>query len=140
MLSNDAKQELLATIGFFHGCTEAELRDVAHLTGERRVPAGVELCQQGAFENDVYVVVGGEAEVIVDGVLSGRTRVGEIVGELSMLGTGKRAGDLHAPSLRCTFSCSILARSIPSWRPTLRQPNASANTVVKAVLSRNTTG
>lgn len=96
MLSNDAKQKFLATIDFFHGCTEAELRDVADLTGERQIPVGEDLCQQGAFENDVYVVIDGEAEVIIDGASSGRTRIGEIVGELSMLGSGKRAATLRA--------------------------------------------
>ena len=72
MLSNDAKQELLATIAFFQGCTETELRDVSHLTAERQVPAGTDLCRQGAFENHVYVIVDGEAEVIIDGRVFGK--------------------------------------------------------------------
>jgi CRP/FNR family transcriptional regulator, cyclic AMP receptor protein len=96
MLSNDAKQELLATIEFFGGCTEAELRDVAHLAGERQVPARADLCTQGAFENEVFVIVDGDADVIIDGAAVGRTKEGEIVGELSMLGTGKRAATLRA--------------------------------------------
>ena len=97
-LSNEAKQELLATVEFFGGCTEAELRDVAQLAEERRIPVGKDLCSQGARENDVYLVVDGEADVIIDGVAVGVTKIGEIVGELAMLGTGRRAATVRARS------------------------------------------
>lgn len=96
MLSYDAKQDLLAKIDFFQGCTEPELRDIAHLAEEQRVPAGADLCRQGDFENDVFVILEGEADVVIDGTSMGRTRVGEIVGELSMLGAGRRRATLRA--------------------------------------------
>jgi CRP-like cAMP-binding protein len=92
----DAIRDLLAGIDFFKGCTERELRDIAHLTDERRVQAGAELCHQDDFENDVYVIVEGEADVIVNGSPVSTAGVGEIVGELSMLGTGRRAATLRA--------------------------------------------
>ncbi len=57
---------------------------------------GTDLCTQDDFGNDVFVIVEGEADVIIDRVVTGRTRVGEIVGELSMLGTGRRAATLRA--------------------------------------------
>lgn len=95
-LSNDAKQELLSRTEFFSGCTEVELRDVAQLTEERRIPVGKDLCVQGAFENDVYLVVEGEADVIIDGAAVGPTKMGEIVGELAMLGSGTRAATVRA--------------------------------------------
>jgi CRP/FNR family transcriptional regulator, cyclic AMP receptor protein len=95
-LSNDAKQDLLGEIAFFQGCTEPELRDVAHLTQERRIPAGSDLCRQGDFENEVFVILEGEADVVIDGTSVGTTAIGEIVGELSMLGSGRRAATLHA--------------------------------------------
>ena len=95
-LSNDAKQAVLAKIEFFEGCTESQLRDVVHLTAERRLDAGDDLCRQGDFANDVFVVVEGKADVIIDGSSVGTTEIGEIVGELSMLGSGKRAATLRA--------------------------------------------
>jgi len=97
-LSREAKQELLRAIEFFQGCTAAELRNIAQLTEERFVPAGGDLCRQGAFEDNVFVVVEGQADVTVDGTFVGITRVGEIVGELSMLRTGTRAATLKATS------------------------------------------
>jgi CRP/FNR family transcriptional regulator, cyclic AMP receptor protein len=95
-LSNDVKQQLLTKVEFFSGCTERQLRDVAHLTGEERIPAGADLCRQDAFEDNVFVIVEGEADVIIDGSSVGKSTVGEIVGELSMLGSGKRAATLRA--------------------------------------------
>ena len=95
-LSNEVKQQLLRKIPFFQGCTEPELRDVAHLTEERHVPAGSDLCRQGDFENEVFVILEGGAEVVIDGASVGTTTLGEIVGELSMLGSGKRAATLRA--------------------------------------------
>jgi CRP-like cAMP-binding protein len=52
--------------------------------------------RQGAFEDNVFVIVEGEADVIIDGSSVGKAVVGEIVGDLSMLGTGKRAATLRA--------------------------------------------
>lgn len=95
-MTDDGRLELLARIDFFAGCTEHELRDIAHLSSEREVPVGSELCRQGDFENDVFVVLDGTADVIVDGHRVTATRIGEIVGELSMLGNGRRLATLRA--------------------------------------------
>ena len=133
-LSNDDMQALLAKIEFFEGCTESQLRDVAHLAGERRIATGDDLCQQGDFENDVFVVVEGKADVIVHGSSVGTTEIGEIVGELSMLGSGKRA-----VTLRATVPMHVLVLdpeiSIPFWRPTRRRLAGSASTAVRRVRS-----
>ena len=94
-MSAGDRQEFLAGLEFFSGCTERQLRDVAHLAEERHLPVGAELVQQGAFDNEVYVVVEGAAEVVIDGAVVGTTHVGEIVGELSMLGNGRRAATLR---------------------------------------------
>jgi CRP-like cAMP-binding protein len=93
-MDNDDKAGLLAGVPFFSGCSFRELRDIAHLSEERLLTEGSELCRQGDFENEVFLVVDGVAEVIIDGSSVGRTRVGEIVGELAMLGNGRRAATL----------------------------------------------
>ena len=95
-MNDDAKQELLRGLPFFSGCSGRELHDIAQLTEERSLTEGAELCHQGAFENEVFVVVDGEAEVIIDGRSVGHTQTGEIVGELAMLRTGRRAATLRA--------------------------------------------
>jgi CRP-like cAMP-binding protein len=95
-LDHDAKEAILAGITFFGGCSPRQLRDIAQLAEERSVAAGSDLCHQGAFENEVYIVLDGEAEVVIDGRTAGHTHVGEIVGELAMLGNGRRAATLRA--------------------------------------------
>ncbi len=95
-MSDDARREVLAGLDFFKGCSDRELRDISRLADERDLPAWSELCHQGDFENEVFVIVDGTAEVIIDGSAAGMTRPGEIVGELSMLGDGRRRATLRA--------------------------------------------
>jgi CRP/FNR family cyclic AMP-dependent transcriptional regulator len=95
-MTDTDRQSFLSTLDFFSGCTERQLADVSHLAEERSFPAGAELCRQGDFENEVFVVLDGSAEVIVDGAVVGATTGGEIVGELSMLGSGRRSATLRA--------------------------------------------
>jgi CRP-like cAMP-binding protein len=94
-MDNDAKAGLLAGLPFFSSCSFRELRDIAHITEERFLAEGTELCRQGACGNEVFLIVDGEAEVIIDGTSVGRTRIGEIVGELATLGNGRRAATLR---------------------------------------------
>ena len=95
-MSDDDRQQLLGGIAFFSGCSEAQLREISRLSEERPIAAGKELCRQDEFENEVYVIVEGDAEVVIDGSSVGKTHIGEIVGELAMLGNGRRAATLRA--------------------------------------------
>jgi CRP-like cAMP-binding protein len=95
-LTNTDRESFLANLDFFSGCTERQLADVCRLAEERALPAGAELCRQGDFENEVFVILDGSAEVTVDGAVVGATTVGEIVGELSMFGSGRRSATLRA--------------------------------------------
>ena len=95
-MSDDDRQQLLGGIAFFSGCSEAQLREISRLSEERPIAAAKELCRQDEFENEVYVIVEGDAEVVIDGSSVGKTHIGEIVGELAMLGNGRRAATLRA--------------------------------------------
>lgn len=95
-IGDDARRELLAGIDFFTGCTERQLLDISHLTGELEIPMGDDLCRQGDFENDVFVIAEGEADVIIDNISVAKAGPGQIVGELSMLATGRRSATLRA--------------------------------------------
>jgi SAM-dependent methyltransferase len=85
------RQSFLATLDFFSGCTERQLGDICRLAEERALPAGAELCRQGDFENEVFVIVDGSATRMIDRVAVGTIQKGEIVGELSMSGNGRRS-------------------------------------------------
>jgi CRP-like cAMP-binding protein len=90
-MGTEERQQRLAAIDFFSGCSDRQLHDIAALAEERSLPAGAELCRQGEAENEVFLVLDGQAEVTIDGDRVGSTHVGEIVGELAMLGTGRRS-------------------------------------------------
>jgi CRP-like cAMP-binding protein len=94
-MDNDTKAGLLAGLTFFSNCSFRELRDLAELTEERFLTAGTELCHQGALEHEVFLIIDGEAEVIIDDTSVGRTQIGEVVGELAPLGNGRRAATLR---------------------------------------------
>jgi CRP-like cAMP-binding protein len=97
-MTTDDKRDTLRRIDFFAGCNDRQLLDIARMTGERTVETGQELCRQHEVEAEVYVIVDGDAVVTVDGADVGKTRIGEIVGELSMLSVGRRAATIRATS------------------------------------------
>lgn len=91
-----AKSALISQVDFFSGCTQREIDDIAKLLADRHFAAGDELCHQGDAESYGFVVVEGEAAVIVDGEQAGTVTAGDVVGELSMLGNGHRTATLKA--------------------------------------------
>jgi CRP-like cAMP-binding protein len=54
------------------------------------------LCRQGDAETHGFVLVDGEAAVVENGDEVGTAMAGDVVGELSMLGTGRRTATLRA--------------------------------------------
>ena len=90
------KSALLAQVEFFKGCTQREIDDIAKLVTNRQFSVGDELCHQGDAENHGFVIVEGHAAVIVDGQQIATASPGDVVGELSMLGTGRRTATLRA--------------------------------------------
>jgi CRP-like cAMP-binding protein len=90
------KTELLQQIDFFKGCTARQLDDIAKLVDDKHLSPGEVLCEQGAFEHDVFVLVDGEASVTVDGLQVATVGSGEVVGELAMVNGGHRTATLEA--------------------------------------------
>jgi len=90
------KSALLARIDFFKGCTPRQLDDIAKLVGERELEPGDVLCRQGERGTDAFVLVDGEASVIIDGRKVAVVGEGEVVGELSIERGGLRSATLTA--------------------------------------------
>jgi len=95
-LDASEKSALLAQVDFFKGCTQREIDDVAKLLGDRQYRSGEDLCHQGDAETHGFVLVDGEAAVVVDGTQVATVTAGDVVGELSMLGSGHRTATLRA--------------------------------------------
>jgi CRP/FNR family transcriptional regulator, cyclic AMP receptor protein len=90
------KSALIAQVDFFSGCTQREIDDVAKLLVDRHFAVGDELCHQGDAETYGFVLVDGTAAVVVDGEQVATATAGDVVGELSMLGSGHRTATLRA--------------------------------------------
>ena len=95
-LDASEKSALIAQVDFFSGCTQHELDEIGSLLSDRHFAAGDELCHQGEPEIHGFVIVGGDAAVITDGEQVATVTAGDVVGELAMLGTGKRTATLRA--------------------------------------------
>ena len=90
------KAALLRGIDFFRSCTDRQLQDIAKLSIDRHLEPGDVLCEQGAYESDVFVLVNGEAAVHIDGSQVATVGSGEVVGEFSMMHGGRRSATLKA--------------------------------------------
>jgi CRP-like cAMP-binding protein len=95
-LDTSQKSALIAQLDFFRGCTQREIDDIAKLLVDRHFAVGDELCRQGEAETHGFVLVDGEAAVVEDGEEVGTAMSGDVVGELSMLRTGRRTATLRA--------------------------------------------
>jgi len=95
-LDGSEKSALIAKVDFFKGCTQREIDDIAKLLTDLHFSVGEELCRQGDAETNGFVLVEGEAAVLVDGEQVGTASAGDVVGELSMLGNGHRTATLRA--------------------------------------------
>jgi CRP-like cAMP-binding protein len=84
--------------GLLDACTAPEIARVASLAHEVSAPAGAVLCHQGGAAHQCYVVLDGEADVLVDGRFTARVRAGEIVGELALHNRGRRSATVVAAS------------------------------------------
>jgi uncharacterized Zn-binding protein involved in type VI secretion len=90
------KAALIAQVDFFTGCTQHQIDEIAKLLVDRHFAAGEELCQQDEAETHGFVIVDGEAAVVIDGEQVATVTRGDVVGELSMLGSGHRTATLRA--------------------------------------------
>ena len=99
-MSDDAKRAALGNVDFFKGCTARELDDITHMSEERNYAPGEELCHESAFERLVFVIIDGEATVTLRSEEIGVAGAGDVVGELAMLGDGRRSalGGTRDPS------------------------------------------
>ena len=90
------KSALIGQVDFFSGCTQREIDDIAKLLEDHHFAVGDELCHQGEAETHGFVLVDGEAAIIVDDQQVAVATRGDVVGELSMLGSGHRTATLRA--------------------------------------------
>jgi CRP-like cAMP-binding protein len=94
--------ERLAQLSLFADLTRPQLESVAHTFDEEVYPEGQRVLRQGLSGSAFYLVLDGEARVLIDGQVRRRLWRGDFFGEISVLtGDPPSADVLAASMLRC---------------------------------------
>jgi CRP/FNR family cyclic AMP-dependent transcriptional regulator len=95
--------EDLKRVPLFSGLSQRQLRQLAKDFRDRRVPAGALLAKQGEMSGVAFfVIVEGEAAVIIDGTPVGTMGPGDHFGELAMITGRERTATVEAVTpMRC---------------------------------------
>ena len=94
--SHDPKIEALAAIGMLSHCPLSELALLAESADETTLPAGHVLMREGEPGAEAFVVLAGEAEVVICGQVIASVRPGESVGEMALIDGGPRTATVVA--------------------------------------------
>jgi CRP-like cAMP-binding protein len=101
-MEGSAMVERLAQLTLFSDLRWPELEAVAHTFDEEVFAAGQRVLRQGISGGAFYVVLEGEAAVVIDGQERARLGRGEFFGEISVILGGVPIADVRAETLlRC---------------------------------------
>src|SRR5712664_3998463 len=124
---SDPKIDALSKVPLFSQLSRHELEFVATRTDEAEVPAGKVLTRQGRPGDTFYVLLGGEAKVVIDGDLRRTLKTGDFFGEISMLDRG-----MATATIRTKTESKLLVMSHSQFRDTIK---ASDTLLVKVLLA-----
>jgi CRP-like cAMP-binding protein len=97
----------LRGVDLLHECTDADLQAVAAITEEVQLLPGSMLCEQGRVADCCYVLLEGDADVVVAGQHMTTVGAGQTIGEMGLLD--------HLPrSATVTAKTAIRALRIPA--------------------------
>lgn len=85
MASATSKVDVLAQIPLFARCSKKELKHIAPMVDEVRIPAGKVLISEGRGAEEAFVIVSGTASITRDGTELRSAGAGETVGEMALL-------------------------------------------------------
>ena len=103
MLRDDVELvDRLAELSLFTGLPHARLEMLAHMFDEQSFVEGDRILRQGLTGSGFYVILDGEAHVVLDGETIARLAKGDFFGEVSALLEEPPTADVVAASpLRC---------------------------------------
>jgi CRP-like cAMP-binding protein len=98
----DAVIDSLARLALFSDLGNPQLEGIVHSFEEEMFPEGQRILRQGLSGSGVYVILDGEAAVVIDGQERARLGRGEFFGEVSvLLGEPPTADVVAVTPLRC---------------------------------------
>ena len=104
----------LAGLRLFADLDRPELEEIGHTFDEEVIPAGQRVLRQGLSGSNVYVILEGEAGVVLNGEELTSLQRGEFFGEVSALLGEPPASDILA---KTTLRCLVIPG--PQLRPFL---------------------
>lgn len=94
--------EALGSLQLFADLDRPRLEEIAHTFEEEIVPQGQRILRQGLTGSNVYVILEGEAAVVLSGNEIARLHRGDFFGEVSvLLGEAPTADVVARTALRC---------------------------------------
>lgn len=91
-----AKAAALQQVALFSACNPDQLELAAALVDQTRFPAGTTMARQGASGWEAFVIVSGQANVLIDGQHISVVGPGEAVGEMALLDRAPRSATVVA--------------------------------------------
>jgi CRP-like cAMP-binding protein len=94
--------EALAQLTLFADLTRPQLEEVAHTVGEEMFAEGQRVLRQGMQGGGFFIILEGEAQVMIDGEERARLARGDFFGEIASLTGAAPTADVVATTLlRC---------------------------------------
>jgi CRP/FNR family cyclic AMP-dependent transcriptional regulator len=100
--------DALRQVPLFADLTDKELRQVADLVREEHFREGEDIVVEGHSSGPLFLIVAGEATVLVHDVERGRYGPGDSLGEMSLIDRRPRAATVRART-------DVTALAISSW-------------------------
>ena len=102
MATRDEIVDQIAGFALFADLTTPQLERIAHMFEEEVFPADARVLRQGLSGSAFYVILDGEAEVVIDGQQRATLARGDFFGEVSiLLGQPPTADVIATEALRC---------------------------------------
>jgi CRP-like cAMP-binding protein len=130
-MARQAHLDNLATVPLFAACSKKELQAVAKASDEVELPAGRDLCEQGAIGREAFVIMEGEAVVRRNGRKVATLGPGDCFGELALLDHGPRTATVTAAT-----DMRVLVLGAREFAGIIDEVPAIGNKLLKALAGR----
>jgi CRP/FNR family cyclic AMP-dependent transcriptional regulator len=99
----ESTAEMLSQLALFADLTRPQVEAVAHTFDEQVFPEGQRVLREGLSGSSFYVILDGEAAVVIDGEERSRLARGEFFGEISALTGRPPSADVIATTILRTL-------------------------------------
>jgi CRP-like cAMP-binding protein len=99
----ESTAEMLSQLALFADLTRPQVEAVAHMFDEQVFPEGQRVLREGLSGSSFYVILDGEAAVVINGEERSRLARGEFFGEISALTGRPPSADVIATTILRTL-------------------------------------